>query len=57
MDDGTNDGTGGWKASFRPGRPLLYVITSLPFFNDETMPNFIRKKHPRKGEKKKQSAR
>jgi hypothetical protein len=25
--------------------------------NDETLPNFIKRKHPRKGEKKKQRAR
>jgi hypothetical protein len=26
-------------------------------YNDETLPNFIKRKHPRKGEKKKQGAR
>jgi hypothetical protein len=26
MDDGTDDGMDEWKASFRPQRPLLYVI-------------------------------
>jgi hypothetical protein len=27
MDDGMDDETDGWKASFRPRRPLLYVIS------------------------------
>ncbi len=25
-DDGTDDGMDGWKASFRPRRPLIYKI-------------------------------
>jgi hypothetical protein len=29
----------------------------LEQFNDETLPNFTQRKHPRKGEKKKQRAR
>jgi hypothetical protein len=30
---------------------------ALKQFNDETLPNFAKRKHPRKGEKKKQRAR
>jgi hypothetical protein len=30
---------------------------ALKQFNDETLPNFTKRKHPRKGEKKKQRAR
>jgi predicted PurR-regulated permease PerM len=42
--------------------PFLFFFLSLSlsfhfFLNHETLPNLIKKKHPRKGEKKKQGAR
>jgi hypothetical protein len=33
MDDGTDDGTDGWKASFRPRRPLIHKTSLNPVPN------------------------
>jgi len=35
----------------------IRLYNCLEKSNDETLPNFIKRKHPRKGEKKKQGAR
>jgi hypothetical protein len=40
-----------------PQQPLARSSPDLKNkYNDETLPNFIKRKHPRKGEKKKQGA-
>jgi len=53
-----------YKLIFAAVRPTiqtdkLWQVTCPPLTlkRDETLPNFIKRKHPRKGEKKKQSAR